>query len=127
MKLVTVLLFVMLYAGSALAHGKIITVNALVTGYCKCEKCCGASASGITSTGEVADEKMGCAVDPRLIPYNSKVCIPKIGWRRANDTGGAMRADGAHGIYHVDVYFKTHDEALRFGHRKVRIKIRMNK
>lgn len=98
------------------------TVTALVTAYCPCRKCCGRYADGITSTGRDA-RKPGCAVDPARISYGSRVHIPGVGWRLADDTGSAMRASGRRGVIHIDVRMRSHAEALRFGTRRVKVRI----
>lgn len=95
---------------------KVRTITAKLTGYCPCEKCCGSWADGVTSTGRSA-KLPGAAVDPKMIPYRSMLVIPGVGKRLADDTGGAMRQAGRRGEYHIDVRFRTHKEALRFGVR----------
>lgn len=80
-----------------------------LTGYCPCKKCCG-KCDGITSTGVKAKQGRTIAVDPKIIPYGSKV---KINGKEyvAEDCGGAIKNN------HIDVFFNTHDEALEFGVR----------
>jgi 3D (Asp-Asp-Asp) domain-containing protein len=104
-------------------QGKVRTVEAIVTAYCPCRECCGPNARGITSTGQDARDLSGCAVDPKLIPYGCRVRIPGVGWRTADDTGGAMRKNGRRGIVHIDVRMRTHKQALRFGVRRTTIRI----
>ena len=77
---------------------------------------------GITSTGQRAMPGR-VAVDPREIPYGSKLYIVSCdgtcvyGYCEASDTGGF--------IYNsptvVDLYFNTYDECVRFGRRNVEI------
>jgi 3D (Asp-Asp-Asp) domain-containing protein len=98
------------------------SVEAIVTAYCPCRMCCGPGADGVTSTGRDA-RLPGCAVDPRLIPYGSRVRIPGVGWRIADDTGSGMRAQGRQGIIHIDVRMKSHEQAIRFGVRHVIITV----
>lgn len=96
------------------------TVKAKITAYCgidngrPCKICCGPKARGVTSTGRSA-KRPGLAVDPAMIPYGSIVTIPGIGYRVADDTGSAMRADGDAGVYHIDVRMQTHAAARRYG------------
>lgn len=99
-------------------------VEALITAYCPCRECCGPNAKGITSTGVDARRLTGCAVDPKLIPYGSRVRIPGVGWRVADDTGGAMRKNGRRGIVHIDVRMQSHREALEFGVRRKTVVIK---
>ena len=63
------------------------------------------------------------AVDPRKIPYRSKLYIVSpdgsyvYGYAIAGDTGGAMRAGKAI----VDLYMNTHEECCQFGRRKMNV------
>lgn len=90
-------------------------VKMLVTAYCPCEKCCGQYADGKTSRGRNAWKTFGVAADPKMLPYNTKLVIPGVGIRIVDDTGGAMRQSAKKGIYHIDVRFHSHKEALEFG------------
>lgn len=108
--------------GTQSALARVRSVEALVTAYCPCKECCGPNARGITSTG-VDARQAGCAVDPKMIPYGYRVKIPGIGWRTADDTGSAMREHGRQGIIHVDVRMRTHEQAVRFGVKRVTIQI----
>lgn len=98
-------------------------VNAKLTAYCPCEKCCGKYADGITSTGRDAKTTKGVAVDPKLIKYRSMIGIPGVGTLMADDTGGAMRQSTQKGICHIDVRFHDHQEAKEFGVKFLNIKI----
>ncbi len=104
----------------AAQNGRLIT--ATVTAYCPCEKCCGAySAAKKTSTGKSAWTE-GVAVAPQAIPYGSWLWIDGIGWRQADDTGGAMRqAWKKHRKYHVDLRMKTHAQARAWGKKRITI------
>lgn len=88
-----------------------------VTAYCSCEICCGSHSDGITATGRDAS-LMGVAVDPKLIPFGSRLDIPDYGtWVLADDVGGAIKGK------HIDIRFKTHQEALNWGVKKLKIRI----
>lgn len=78
-----------------------------LTAYCHCTKCCGKS-DGITASGTMATEKHTIAVDPKVIPYGSKVLINGTEYV-AEDCGGAIKGN------HIDIYFNDHSEALKFG------------
>ena len=56
------------------------------------------------------------AVDPRIIPYFSRLYIPNLGFRFAHDTGtDVIRKKASHGKYPiVDIFFMTEKEAMRF-------------
>lgn len=97
------------------------TINAKLTAYCPCRRCCGRFANGRTSTGRNAWRPNGCAVDPKLIPYGTLIKIPGAGIRRADDTGPAMRRSSRKGIYHVDVRMVYHWNARKWGKRWKRV------
>jgi len=102
---------------------KVKSVKALVTAYCPCSKCCGSSADGKTSTGRDAHRHSGVAVAPRAIPYGCIVRIAGVGYRLADDTGGAMRRSWRKGTYHLDLRFRTHSEALEWGRKWMKVNI----
>lgn len=79
-----------------------------ITAYCGCEKCCGKT-DRITATGTCAVEGVTIAVDPTVISYGSEVDIEGIGTFVAEDCGGAIKGNK------IDIYFKRHEDALRFG------------
>ncbi|GAG04624.1 unnamed protein product [marine sediment metagenome] len=88
-----------------------------VTAYCPCEKCCEEWADGITASGHVI--KKGdkfCAAD-KSIAFGTAVNIPGYGEVLILDRGGLIKGD------RLDVYFDTHQEAISWGvkHLKVRI------
>ncbi|GAX89901.1 3D domain-containing protein [Effusibacillus lacus] len=72
----------------------------------------GDPAYGITYSGKQAAEGRTIAVDPQLIPIGSKVYIEGIGYRVAEDTGGAVKGE------HIDVFFNDIHTALEFGVQK---------
>lgn len=78
-----------------------------ITAYCGCAKCCG-KATGITATGTHATEGRTIAVDPRKIPYGTKVIIDGKTYI-AEDCGGAIKGNK------IDLYFESHSDALEYG------------
>ena len=86
--------------------GRTITVNA--SAY---------SGDGITSTG--TKPKWGTiAVDPKVIPYGTKVYIPMYNKVFiAEDCGGAIKGNK------IDIYMNSTQECLNFGRRNIEIKI----
>ena len=74
------------------------------------------SAKRQSSTGATLKPNRSVAVDPRIIPFFSKVYIPNLGFRVAHDTGtDVIRKKASHGKYPVvDIFFMTEKEAMRF-------------
>lgn len=78
----------------------------------------------ITSTGKVPQEGITAAVNPKIIPYGSKIRVrttdgsfDKILY--AQDTGGALKSGSAT----VDIYMKNKKDCLNFGRRKVEVSV----
>lgn len=69
---------------------------------------CGEGA-GVTASGTIATPGRTIGVDPSIIPYGTEVYIEGIGWRIAEDTGGAI------GGNHIDILVDTHENALSLG------------
>ena len=74
------------------------------------------SAKRQSSTGATLKPNRSVAVDPKIIPYFSKLYIPNLGFRFAHDTGtDVIRKKASHGQYPVvDIFFMTEKEAMRF-------------
>ena len=72
-----------------------------ITHYTKDEP--GMNGKGITSTGTKVKAGRTIAVDPNVIPYGTRVYIEGIGYRVAEDCGGAVKGN------HVDVYVDRSD------------------
>jgi 3D (Asp-Asp-Asp) domain-containing protein len=74
------------------------------------------SARRQSSTGATLKPNKSVAVDPRIIPYFSKLYIPNLGFRFAHDTGTAViNKKASKGKYPVvDIFFMTEKEAMRF-------------
>ena len=107
----------------------------VVTGYCKCRKCCGwrrtwygkpvvASGSsegkrkkvGVTARGTKA--KTGTiAADTSRYPFGTIMYIPGYGYGRVEDRGGAITGD------HIDLFFKSHKQALQWGKKTLPVKV----
>ncbi|MHB1628662.1 MAG: 3D domain-containing protein [Bacilli bacterium] len=64
---------------------------------------------GITATGHAAKPRRTVAVDPSLIPLGSLVYIDGVGYRIAEDVGGAIKGP------HIDVFFADDNDAKVFG------------
>jgi 3D (Asp-Asp-Asp) domain-containing protein len=113
-----------------------VTIEA--TGYCPCGKCCGWERSwippfrplhtsgpqkgqpkkvGITASGKKA-RKGTIAADTRYYGFGTVMKIPGYGLGRVEDRGGAIK-----GPTRIDLFFKTHEEALEWGRRRVQVRI----
>jgi uncharacterized protein YabE (DUF348 family) len=70
---------------------------------------------GTTSTGVPARYGL-IAVDPRVIPYGTKVYIPQFGGTFvAADTGGAIKGSK------IDIYLNSYSECINFGRQSLDI------
>ena len=69
---------------------------------------CNNGDSSTTATGTVPTAGRTIAVDPKVIPYGSKVIINGHTYI-AEDCGGAIKGN------RIDIVFNTHKEALNFG------------
>lgn len=77
------------------------------TAYCPCQSCSEGWGRS-TSTGARARAKHTIAVDPRVIPYGTKVMIDGIIYT-AEDRGGGVKGN------HIDVFYDTHSETRQHG------------
>lgn len=73
------------------------------------------AAFGITASGTHAKVGRTVAVDPNIIPIGSLVYIPDIGWRVAEDSGGAVKGR------HIDILLESRRAALLFGVHRDRL------
>lgn len=111
------------------------------TGYCDCGECCGWERSwlrlgtpvysygskkgqpkevGITSTG--CETRHGtAAIDPKMYPYGTVFYVPGYGYARGEDAGGAIKGR------HIDLWFSSHKAALKWGRKKLRVKVWPNR
>lgn len=82
----------------------------VVTAYCDCKQCQGQWV-GTTAVGAKPHAGTTIAVDPKKIALGTKVYIDGVGWRVAQDTGGAIKGN------RIDLFMSSHDEALNWGRR----------
>ena len=77
-----------------------------ITTYCPCAVC-NSSYSG-TATGTQVTPGRTVAVDPAVIPLGTRLYIDGVGWRVAEDTGGAVKG------YIIDLAVSEHSEFDKF-------------
>lgn len=85
------------------------------TAYCSCRDCCGKS-DGITISGTIAKEGRTVGVDTSVIPLGTTIIIEGTEYI-AEDTGGAIKGN------QIDIYFDSHEEALAFGVRYLKVEV----
>ena len=109
----------------------------LVTGYCNCGECCGWERSwfgfgqpvynhgklkgkpkkvGVTACGTIA-ARGTVAADPKVFGFGTRLEIPGYGPGTVEDVGGAIKGR------HIDVWFPSHDEARRWGARRLKVTV----
>lgn len=110
--------------------GKHRIIRMKTTGYCPCGKCCGWKRNwrfkpvyasgpnkgkpkqvGITADGSKAVPGV-IAADTRYYPFKTRMFIPGYGNGEVHDRGSAIQ-----GPAHIDLFFKSHTEALEWGVR----------
>lgn len=79
------------------------------TGYCSCRRCSGKWGKR-TSTGAIPRSGHTVAVDPRVIPYGTRLMINGVVYT-AEDCGSGVNGK------HIDIYYDSHMQALRHGLR----------
>lgn len=86
-----------------------VTLTAYSAGFASTGKRKGDAEYGITASGTRVQEGRTIAVDPRVIPMGWWVYIEGIGFRRAEDTGSAVKGRK------IDIYYDSESRADRFG------------
>jgi 3D (Asp-Asp-Asp) domain-containing protein len=113
-------------------NARVIEVPMRTTGYCKCKQCCGWKRTwygkpvvkgsrqrkevGVTATGSKARPGT-IAADTSRYPFGTVMYIPGYGYGRVEDRGSAVKGE------HIDLYFKKHKQALRWGSRQIGVKV----
>ena len=71
---------------------------------------------GATHAGkQVSSHPKGIAADPKVVRYRTMIDVPGYGRAMVDDTGGAMRQSARKGIVHLDLRFRSHSAAKRWG------------
>jgi uncharacterized protein YabE (DUF348 family)/3D (Asp-Asp-Asp) domain-containing protein len=86
-----------------------VTLTAYSAGPASTGKNVGSAGYGQTYTGTTVTEGRTIAVDPKVIPLGWWVYIDGLGFRRAEDTGSAVKGNM------IDVYYENESYANRFG------------
>jgi len=114
--LIIIAMLVLLFICSVSKADYIVEMN--VSAYCPCEKCCGEWADGFTACGKLAQ---GCFVAaPRSYPFGTILVIPGYNDSRpvpVLDRGGAIKGNK------LDVFFSTHQAALNWGRRTLKVRV----
>lgn len=108
-------------------NGRYYWFNASCTAYCGCGKCCGKYAANqhwdadgkqiiLTASGRRAVPRYTIAMSKNF-KFGTKVYIPGIGMCEVMDRGGAVKGNV------IDIYFGSHEEALNWGRRSIKVKI----
>jgi len=92
------------------------TLTLVTTGYCSCAKC-NYPYGGQPSYLGYPLKKGIVAVDPRVIPMGSRLYIEGYGNAIAADQGNAIKGN------RIDLCFSTHQEALNWGIKTVRVTV----
>jgi 3D (Asp-Asp-Asp) domain-containing protein len=89
-----------------------ITVEA--TAYCSCKYCTGWG-KNITASGTTPSR--GTIAAPRHIPFGTIIKLDGLGEFVVQDRGGGIKVKN--GIILIDVWMESHQEALKFGRKKL--------
>jgi 3D (Asp-Asp-Asp) domain-containing protein len=96
-------------------------VQMRVTAYCPCEQCCGQYSDGVTACGhKIRPGDTFVAADGRYA-FGTEMLIP--GYSNSQpvqvlDRGGAIKGNK------LDVFFNSHEEALKWGVRQLDVRLR---
>ncbi len=106
-----------------------------VTAYCPCGHCCGWHRNwlgrpvfssgpqrgqrkqvGITASGTRARPGT-IAADTSIFPFGTVMYVPGYGYGVVEDRGGAIQG------HRIDLFYRRHDEALKWGRQNIRVKV----
>ena len=89
----------------------------LATAYEPSPRSCGRWAKYHKTATGIRPHKGVIAVDPKVIKLHTKLYVEGYGWGYAEDTGSAIKGR------HIDLFFPTYAEAIKWGRRKVGVYI----
>lgn len=96
------------------------TVRMRVTAYCPCSKCCRPYADGMTACGHVIQPGDTFVAADKRYAFGTEMIVPGYdSGRTVNvlDRGGAIQGNC------VDVFFPSHQEALKWGVKHLDVKV----
>ncbi|MDF1861670.1 MAG: 3D domain-containing protein [Verrucomicrobiales bacterium] len=72
---------------------------------------------GVTASGTKAKPGRTIAADTNVFPFGTRLKIPGYGWGTVEDRGGAIQGQ------RIDLFFRTHKEALKWGRKTVTVQV----
>lgn len=119
------------------SNRKPITMTMEVTAYCNCGKCCswerrwfgfgapvvsaGAAKGQRKEIGKTASGTQArhgtIAADTSVLPFGTIIEVPGYGYGRVEDRGGAIKGGK------LDLWFSSHDAALKWGRKKLTVRV----
>lgn len=133
------LIFALLAGGCASnpkPEGPAVVRELLTTGYCKCGRCTnwehttflrrtvikkGENKGKKKDVGQTASGKKAkvgtIAADTSIYPMGTIMYIPGYGYGTVEDRGGAIKGD------HIDLFFKKHETATKWGKERKQVQI----
>jgi len=107
--------------GASGHSGEWQTIQMRVTAYCPCRKCCGRYSDGITACGYKIRPGDSFVAADKKYPFGTEMIIAGYkndGPVKVLDRGGVIRGN------RLDVFFDSHEDALKWGVRKLDVKVR---
>lgn len=123
-------------ASTPKTSGPPVVRELLTTGYCKCGICCNWTHTTFlrrtvikkgpnegerkkvrkTASGKMA-KKGTIAADPSVYPFGTVMYIPGYGYGTVQDVGGAIKGQ------HIDLFFKSHETATKWGKQQKQVQV----
>ena len=72
---------------------------------------------GETASGTKAKPGRTIAADTSIYPFGTKMKIPGYGWGVVEDRGGAIKGGK------IDLFFRTHKQALQWGRKTLQVEV----
>jgi 3D (Asp-Asp-Asp) domain-containing protein len=97
------------------------TIRMRVTAYCPCPKCCGRYSDGITASGRKIRPGDSFVAADKKYPFGTEMIVPGYSNNEAVkvlDRGGVIRGN------RLDVFFESHEDALKWGVKNLDVKVR---